>query len=97
LQESTYITSGNGTVVVLKNPPHPNAVKVYLDYLLSHEGQLSWSKASGFPSLRQDVPRDHVLPILIPKEGVKYQENYTERYVRVREEVMSFLKGITPP
>lgn len=94
LRESTYTTPGNGTVVVLRNAPHPNVTKLFLDYLLSREGQTAWSKASGFPSLRQDVPRDHVVPMLIPKEGVRYQEQYSERFVEIRRETVNFLKTV---
>jgi iron(III) transport system substrate-binding protein len=81
LRESTYTTPGNGT-------------KLFLDYFLSREGQTAWSKASGFPSLRQDVPRDHVVPMLIPKEGVRYQEQYSERFVEIRRETVNFLKTV---
>ena len=63
-------------------------LKVYLDYLLSKEGQTEWSKAIGFVSLRQDVPRDHVAKYLIPKEGVQYLESHLERYVNLRTEVV---------
>jgi iron(III) transport system substrate-binding protein len=96
LRESTYTTPGNGTVVVIKNTPHPNVTKLFLDYLLSREGQTAWSKASGFPSLRQDVPRDHVKPILIPKDGVRYQDQYSERFVEIRRETVNFLKTVVP-
>jgi hypothetical protein len=75
---------------VPRNPPHPNALKVYIDYLLSKEGQTEWSKAIGFASLRQDVPRDHVIQYLIPKEGVQYLDSHLERYVNLRNEVVAF-------
>jgi iron(III) transport system substrate-binding protein len=96
LRESTYTTPGNGTIVVIRNAPHPNAIKLFLDYLLSREGQTTWSKASGFPSLRQDVPRDHVSPMLIPKDGVRYQEQFSERFVEIRRETVNFLRTIVP-
>jgi iron(III) transport system substrate-binding protein len=92
LKEGSYITAGNGTLVVMQNAPHPNALRVYLDYLLSPEGQLAWSKASGFASLRKDVPHDHVLDILVPKEGMPYPEISMERYVRLRNDVVGFIK-----
>lgn len=92
LRESTYTTPGNGTIVAIRNGPHPNATKLFLDYFLSREGQTAWSKASGFPSLRQDVPREHVAPMLIPKEGVRYHEQYSERFVEIRRETVRLLK-----
>jgi iron(III) transport system substrate-binding protein len=94
LQEGALTTAGNGAVSIAKNPPHPNATKVYLDYLLSKEGQTEWSKSIGFASLRQDVPRDHVAKYLIPKEGVPYMESHLERYVNLRNEVVGVLNSV---
>lgn len=96
LQEGGFVTASNGTIMVPRNPPHPNAAKLYLDYLLSREGQLAWSKASGLASLRLDVPKDHIPEILVPKEGVKYQENYIEAFVLRRDEIVAFLDTILP-
>jgi iron(III) transport system substrate-binding protein len=94
--EGGYVTAGNGAVSVPRTPPHPNAVAVYLDYLLSREGQLAWSKAAGFASRRRDVPTDHVPELLVPKEGVTYQLNSAEQYVKLRGEILEFLKTIMP-
>jgi iron(III) transport system substrate-binding protein len=96
LKEGTYITAGNGSLVIVRNAPHPNALRVYVDYLLSAEGQLHWSKAARFASLRQDVPKDHVQDILVPKEGMPYPDISTERYVNLREEIIQFIKTIVP-
>ncbi len=94
LQEGTYMTAGNGSIVVVRNTPHPNALKLYIDYLLSRDGQLEWSKAAGFASLRRGVPNDHVLDILVPKEGADYPDMSSEKYVKLRMELVDFLKPI---
>ena len=94
LKEGTYITSGNGTLVVIRNAPHANALRVYVDYLLSAEGQLEWSKAAGFASLRRDVPKDHVPDNLVAKEGMTYPDISTEKYVDLREEIVAFIKSV---
>ncbi len=96
LQEGTYITAGNGSLVVVRNAPHPNALRVYVDFLLSAEGQLEWSKAARFASLRRDVPTDSVQDILVPKDGMAYPEISAEKYVRLREEIVEFIKSILP-
>ncbi|HEY7063875.1 MAG TPA: extracellular solute-binding protein [Chloroflexota bacterium] len=96
MREGGYVTAGNAVVSVARNAPHPNATAVYLDYLLSRDGQLAWSKAAGYASQRRDVPTDHVNAIFIPKDGVTYQQNYSERYVKMREEIMEFLKTVMP-
>ena len=46
---------------VLKNAPHPNAVKVYLNWALSKEGQIAWAQNASVDSSsrRLDVPVFH--------------------------------------
>ena len=96
LKEGTYITAGNGSLAIPRSAPHPNALRVYLDFFLSPEGQLEWSKAAGFASLRRDVPKDHVQDILVPKDGMPYPDISNEKYVRLREEIVEFIKTIMP-
>ncbi|HLY64807.1 MAG TPA: extracellular solute-binding protein, partial [Chloroflexota bacterium] len=90
--EGGYLTAGFGSVVVFNKAPHPNATKVYLDWLLSNEGQTDWSKATGYPSWRTDVSRDQLPAALIPQQGVTYEENYKEQYVKLSPEVDAFVK-----
>jgi len=94
LKEGTYITAGNGSVVIVRNAPRPNAMRVYLDYLLSPEGQLEWSKAAGFASLRRDVPKDHVQDVLVPKENMNYRDISMRHYVELRDEIVQFIKSV---
>ncbi|HEX8967337.1 MAG TPA: extracellular solute-binding protein [Chloroflexota bacterium] len=48
-------------VSVLKNAPHPNAVKVYLNWALSRDGQIAWAQNASVDSSsrRLDVPVFH--------------------------------------
>jgi iron(III) transport system substrate-binding protein len=94
LEGGGFVTASNGTLTVVRNAPHQNVVKVYIDYLLSREGQTAWSKASGLPSLRTDVPKDHIPAVLVPTEGVKYQETHLEKYVMLRKEIVDFLNTL---
>ncbi len=96
LKEGTYVTAGSGSLAIPRSTPHPNAMRVYLDFLLSPEGQLAWSKATSVASLRRDVPRDHVLDVFVPKEGVSYLSLSDEKYVRMRDEIAAFIKTIVP-
>jgi iron(III) transport system substrate-binding protein len=94
LQESSYLTAAAGTVAVVNRAPHPNATKVYLNWLLGKEGQTDASRAIGHPSRRRDVPTDHLVKFLVPKEGAAYQENYKEPYVRLKDRLDDFLKAV---
>jgi iron(III) transport system substrate-binding protein len=94
MAEGGWLTAGPGAVAMVNAAPHPNAAKVYLDYLLSAEGQASFSKAIGYASRRQDVPSDHVPGYFVPKAGIDYQLNYKEIYSELRDELVEFLRSI---
>jgi iron(III) transport system substrate-binding protein len=55
---------------IFKNPPNPNATKLFINWLFSREGQKVISTARGEPSARTDVPV--VNPDDAPKPGIKY-------------------------
>jgi iron(III) transport system substrate-binding protein len=54
-KEGVNTTSGSGALTIVKDPPHPNATKVFVNWLLSKEGQEIFGKAMGTPSRRLDV------------------------------------------
>ena len=54
-KEGTYATGGSGNIAVIKNLPHPNATKVFLNWLLGKEGQDLFSRALGQATRRLDV------------------------------------------
>lgn len=90
--EGTWTTPGSASVTVITGAPHPNATKVYLDWLLSKDAQASWSKASGYPSLRLDVPTKHVPSQMLLREGERYVADYKEIYVTgQKDEVMQWV------
>ena len=58
--EGTYLSSSAGSFAFINKAPHPNAAKIYINYLLTQEGQTILSKALPLGSRRLDVPNDHV-------------------------------------
>jgi iron(III) transport system substrate-binding protein len=96
LAEGAYLTAGNGTLAVVRNPPHPNAARVFLDWWLSKDAQTQWTKEIGFASVRTDVPHDNVDPLNVPKANLVYQNNHSEPYVKLREEIVAYIKTIIP-
>jgi ABC-type Fe3+ transport system substrate-binding protein len=54
-KEGSYGTSGSGNLAIIKNRPHPNATKVFVNWLLSKEGQEIWTKSLSQPTRRLDV------------------------------------------
>jgi ABC-type Fe3+ transport system substrate-binding protein len=54
-KEGMYVAGGSGHLVVLKNAPHPNAAKVFINWFLSREGQEVYTRAMHQPTRRLDV------------------------------------------
>lgn len=69
LDEGT-ITQGESTIVI-KGAPHPNAAKLFADWILSAEGQEVYVKAASLSSMRKGVP-SYIIPAakLTPKKIV---------------------------
>jgi iron(III) transport system substrate-binding protein len=55
LKEGMSGSNGFGTVAVIKNAPHPNAAKVYINWLLGKEGQELYGRALTQGTRRLDV------------------------------------------
>jgi ABC-type Fe3+ transport system substrate-binding protein len=70
-------SASNGTLALMNQAPHPNAARVFINWLLSREGQTSFQKIMTTPdltveSMRVDIPKD---PIPAPQRrvaGMKY-------------------------
>src|SRR5262249_57439103 len=58
-----------GNAMLMNRAPHPNAAKVYLNWLLSQEGQSSWTRNTDRNSRRLDVPGPDRAA---PRPGVSY-------------------------
>jgi iron(III) transport system substrate-binding protein len=54
-KEGLYTTGGYGHLMVIKNRPHPNAAKVFANWLLGRDGQEIFSRSMGVGSRRLDV------------------------------------------
>ena len=55
VKEGAHANNGSGVVTVVKNPPHPNAAKVFVNWLLGKEGQEMYGKAMIQGTRRLDV------------------------------------------
>ncbi|MBI4286977.1 MAG: extracellular solute-binding protein [Chloroflexi bacterium] len=83
---------------LVKDSPHPNAARVFLNWLLSEEGQKAYSEAKGMGSMRKGMP-DYSLPTmkLTPRNVVVSTLDYDAEVARYfREHTWnSALKGTT--
>ena len=80
MKEGAALVANFGTVGLVNKGPHPNAARVFVNWLLSREGQLTLQKSltqageDALDSLRIDIPKDDVPPSILRMEGVKYLE-----------------------
>ena len=63
---------GSCCMAVLSKAPHPNATKLFVNWVLSREGQVAWQKYTEANSLRMDIPKTDLSPNDIPQKGVNY-------------------------
>ena len=78
LKEGGTLSSSGGTLSLLQNAPHPNAAKVFVNWLLSRDGQAQVQKGrkgrsrTGSNSLRIDIPKNDVPEEMQRKDNVDY-------------------------
>jgi ABC-type Fe3+ transport system substrate-binding protein len=76
-KEGAGLVQQFGTLTLVNRAPHPNAAKVFINWLLSRKGQITLQKnmfntENPADSLRIDIPKDDV-PLLSRRvDGVKY-------------------------
>lgn len=95
--EGTWVSTGSSGLGFISREPHPNAARVFINALLSKEGQTVFSLATSFQSTREDVPTDHLRPEDVRQEGVKYFKAYTEQsLIRTNELRVPFREMFGP-
>ncbi|HXV82403.1 MAG TPA: extracellular solute-binding protein [Candidatus Binatia bacterium] len=83
-KEGIYMRATQGSVSVLTELPHPRATKVFVNWLLSREGQTHYQKhffrIDPVFSLREDVPVDPAVEPYRPKPGDKFMPVYRSEF-----------------
>lgn len=77
-REGLYVSGGSGHLTIIKNPPNPNAAKLFVNWLLSKEGQEIFSKSLGQATRRLDVDTQWLkeVGILPAKDGLTLEQYY---------------------
>ncbi len=71
-QEGTFVSEGSGAIGVINKRPHPNAATLFLNWLLSKEGQRLWTKNDLTQSRRLDAPTEHLNAVEVRQPTGKY-------------------------
>jgi iron(III) transport system substrate-binding protein len=90
IKEGSDISAASGNVGVFNRPAHPNAAKVYVNWLLTRETQEAYAKANVFTSARADVSGDWTEPWRVPApNGIRTDG---EVAVEVRPKLLPILR-----
>jgi iron(III) transport system substrate-binding protein len=90
------LSAGFGHLGFVDRAPHPNAAKLFINWLLSREGQQIWEDAQQQVSVRNDLDDSVVPAAWIPQPGVEYfDENAWEFTLdvqpKIREEIRTIM------
>jgi iron(III) transport system substrate-binding protein len=89
------LSAGYGQIAMINNAPHPNAAKVFANWIASKEGSEMYARARGAAPTRNDIDESFLDPEVIPREGVKYFDNHDWEYtVTKKEEARQAMKEI---
>jgi iron(III) transport system substrate-binding protein len=67
------VAVGNGLVGLFKNAPHPNAAKLFINWIASKEGLEVYARAVKWSPTRNDIDETSFVPAdSIPEPGVNY-------------------------
>ena len=102
IKEGYYAGSGSGNLAILKGAAHPNASKVFVNWLLSKDGQTAVTKALGQPTRRYDVDtkwtKDVGHPaakeVLTPEKFDELENSSEEVVIKIRKPAMQLAEKL---
>lgn len=90
------VAGGAGSASLITRAPHSNAAKLFINWLLTREGQMAYQKATGYNSLRTDIPKKGIVdPAEIPQQGRDYFF-YSLEENKATKEFVQFLNDVIP-
>jgi hypothetical protein len=101
-KEGVQLTSGGGSLGLIKGGPHLNAAKVFINWFLSRRGQIALQKYEDLygddppNSRRIDIPKDMLPPSSRLVEGRRYFDFSEAKYADMTpifQLAKEFMKG----
>lgn len=100
-EEAIGFTAKGGTLGLMNKAPHPNASRVFINWLLSREGQMTVQRGykdfqgETANSLRIDIPKDDIEPYNRLMRGVNYIDINTPSRLDMRPIIAVFEEALT--
>jgi len=70
------LSAGNGLLGMNNKAPHPNAARLFVNWIASKEGMEILGRGRNKPTTRTDIDDSYALPWEIPQPGVNYFDAY---------------------
>ncbi|MGH7871621.1 MAG: ABC transporter substrate-binding protein [Candidatus Binatia bacterium] len=97
MKEAPVVETAASSFMLMDKPANPNAARLFLNWLMSREGQISLQKSQGScDSARIDIPKDDVPPLSRRKDGVQYFKLWDTEWMdadAVQKFIEASLKG----
>jgi iron(III) transport system substrate-binding protein len=71
---------------MIDGAPHPNAARVFANWIASKEGSEVFNRAMGTAPTRSDIDESFLPPEIIPREGVHYFDTYDWEFTVTKKE-----------
>jgi ABC-type Fe3+ transport system substrate-binding protein len=102
LKEGLPSSNGSGVIGIVKAPPHPNAARIFVNWLLSKEGQELYVKVMHQSTRRLDVDTKWLKEfgvqaakdVMTVEEYHKVRNHLEDKYTRVRLPAAKFAEQI---
>jgi iron(III) transport system substrate-binding protein len=100
--DESYVSGGSGNVTIIKDGPHPNATKVFVNWFLGQEGQEVYSRAMGQGTRRLDVDTQWLKEFgvvaakdnLTPDQYPKLEHQSEEKILMTRQPAAEFARKL---
>ncbi len=70
-----FTTAGRGYLGLVRNAPHPNAAKLFVNWLMTKDGHTVYNRSSGVPGMRSDLDYPWAPKATIVQPGFKYLDS----------------------
>jgi iron(III) transport system substrate-binding protein len=90
------VSGGTGYVVIINKSPHPNAARLFVNWIASREGVGTYARGYGSASLRSDVDETYLPAQTVPRTGANYFDSgdwqIASKEKDIRRRVLEILK-----
>jgi iron(III) transport system substrate-binding protein len=99
LEDMPGSLSGGDQVALFNHAPHPNAARVFVNWIASKEGTELFARALNMVPVRNDIDASAFMPPeVIPKPGVNYFDPYLYEFtVTTKEDARRNIKELLRP